>query len=82
MATKEIDIIKKRASTLSAPEKRQLIEFLKRDIRNGDKGDLSQRVVSPEQWVESLRVWAREERNLPDLSSESLRRENIYEDRI
>lgn len=40
-----------------------------------------QQRVSADEWIESLKTWANKPRNLPPLSDEALRRENIYEDR-
>lgn len=38
--------------------------------------------LSVEERIERLKEWANKPRNLPPLSDEALRRENIYEDRI
>lgn len=47
-----------------------------------DRSENLQEALSPDEWVESLRNWASEERNLPPVPDEASRRENIYEDRI
>lgn len=41
-----------------------------------------QQSVSADEWIASLKSWANKPRNLPPISDEALRRENIYEDRI
>lgn len=41
-----------------------------------------QEKVSADEWIKSLKSWANKKRDLPQISDEALRRENIYEDRI
>jgi len=41
-----------------------------------------QETVSAEDWIKSLKNWANKKRDLPEISDEALRRENLYEDRI
>lgn len=41
-----------------------------------------QKKVSADEWIDSLKRWANKKRNLPEISDEALRRENLYEDRI
>ncbi len=41
-----------------------------------------QESVTADDWIKSLKNWANKKRNLPEISDEILRRENLYEDRI
>lgn len=41
-----------------------------------------QETASADDWVKSLKNWANKKRDLPEISDEALRRENLYEDRI
>lgn len=45
-----------------------------------DKENLPEK-LSAEERIEQLKEWANKPRNLPPLSDEALRRENMYEDR-
>lgn len=51
------------------------------DKFDDEKEDFQQK-VSADEWIQSLKNWANKPRNLPELTDEALRRENIYEDRI
>ncbi len=46
-----------------------------------DEKHLQER-VSADEWITSLKNWANKKRDLPEISDEALRRENLYEDRI
>lgn len=41
-----------------------------------------QETVQADDWIKSLKNWANKKRDLPEISDEALRRENLYEDRI
>ena len=41
-----------------------------------------QESVTADDWIGSLKNWASTKRQLPEISDEMLRRENLYEDRI
>lgn len=38
--------------------------------------------LSADEWIVSLKKWAGQKRNVPDIPAEALRRENFYEDRF
>lgn len=59
-----------------------LDEVLREALDKFDDEKPFQQRVSADEWIESLKSWANEKRELPELSDESLRRENLYEDRI
>lgn len=41
-----------------------------------------QETLSADEWITSLKNWASQRPDVPDLSEEALRRENLYDDRI
>jgi hypothetical protein len=59
------------------------LDILLREALNKlDKEKHLQEKLSPDDWIESLKKWANKTRNLPEISNEMFRRENLYEDRI
>lgn len=59
-----------------------LNEVLREALDKYDNEKPFQQPVSADEWIESLKNRANKLRNLPPLSDEALRRENLYEDRI
>ena len=59
-----------------------LDEILQEALDKFDDEKPFQQTVSADEWIESLKTWANKPRELPELSDEALRRENLYEDRI
>lgn len=59
-----------------------LDDVLREALDKFDDEKSFQQAASADEWIESLKNWANAPRNLPELSAEALRRENIYDDRI
>lgn len=59
-----------------------LDEVLQKALDKFDDEKPFQQTVSADEWIKSLKEWANKPRELPELSNEASRRENIYEDRI
>lgn len=59
-----------------------LDDVLREALGKIDSEDHLQESVPADVWIKSLRKWANKKRDLPDISNEMLRRENLYEDRI
>jgi len=79
-----IDIEPKTFSLLQKVKEKgvSLDEVLREALDKYDDETPFQQRVSADEWIESLKNWANKKRNLPDISDEALRRENLYEDRI
>ena len=59
-----------------------LDDVLREALSKIDSKKHLQESVPADVWIKSLKNWATKKRDLPDISDEMLRRENLYEDRI
>ena len=79
-----IEIEPKTFSLLQKVQERGVLldDVLREALSKIDSKKHSQESVPADVWIKSLKKWANKKRDLPDISDEMLRRENLYEDRI